>query len=282
MGNVSKGDSLNLGATLCVWHDRAVAKEEDILKMNAVYPGILAFSERIWRGGGEEKWLAKIDPTKTEKFREFTDFEKRLFSHKSQYFEEKPFPYIEQSTQKWNLYGPYENKGDLSIKFDPELLSSFVENTNPSMTTVGGTIILRHWWYPMIDGVLTNPMDSTTWYASTKIWSDEDKPTKFWIGFYNISRSQASDSPPKGSWDNRGSKVFCNSLEVLPPDWSRPGQKGNMEIPLMDEGYEYRAPTIISLKKGWNTIVIKAPVGTTKSSNWHHPVKWMFTCIKVE
>jgi hypothetical protein len=77
------------------------------------------------------------------------------------------------------------------------------------------------------------------------------------------------------------SKIWCNKTEVLPPNWLRAGQKGNQEIPLMDEGYEYRVPTMILLKKGWNTIVIKAPIGTTKSTSWHQPIKWMFTFIQV-
>ncbi|MBK8054469.1 MAG: hypothetical protein IPK35_14690 [Saprospiraceae bacterium] len=45
------------------------------------------------------------------------------------------------------------------------------------------------------------------------------------------------------------SKIWCNKTEVLPPNWLRAGQKGNQEIPLMDEGYEYRVPTMILLKK---------------------------------
>jgi lysophospholipase L1-like esterase len=282
IGNVSTGDSLNLGGILCVWHDRAVAQEADILTMNPVYPGILTFAERTWQGGGQTKWLAKIEENKVEQFSDFVNFEKRLINHKSQYFIEKPFPYVAQSTQKWDLFGPYNNKGELSKKFDPEMTPKFYENTKPTLTAVGGTIVLRHFWTPMIEGVLPNPKDSTTWYASTQIWSNEDKVSKFWIGFTNLGRAQGSDSPPKGRWDHKASKIWCNNEEVLPPNWLRADQKGNLEIPLMDEGYEYRSPTLIPLKKGWNSILIKSPIGTTKSTSWHHPIKWMFTCIKLE
>jgi hypothetical protein len=31
---------------------------------------------------------------------------------------------------------------------------------------------------------------------------------------------------------------------------------------LIDEGYEYRTPTDIYLKKGWNQIMVKAPIGS--------------------
>ena len=65
------------------------------------------------------------------------------------------------------------------------------------------------------------------------------------------------------------------------PLWKRPAQKGNLEIPLIDEGYEFREPTMIPLKKGWNTVNIKLPVGSFKGLNWQNPVKWMFTFVPV-
>ncbi len=281
INNVDKGDSLNLGGILCLWHDRAVSKEEDLLTMNPVYPGILTFAEKTWQGGGESRWLAKIEENKIDQYQRLIHFEKRLLNHKSQYFKEKPFPYVAQTHQKWQLFGPYENKGDLSKKFDPELTPGFFEKTPTSIKAVGGTIILRHFWAPAIDAVLPNPKDSTTWYATTQVWSEEESVSKFWVGFNNLGRAQGSDSPPKNEWDHKFSKIWCNNTEVLPPNWLRAGQKGNQEIPLMDEGYEYRVPTLIPLKKGWNTIVIKAPVGTTKSVSWHLPVKWMFTFVQV-
>lgn len=56
---------------------------------------------------------------------------------------------------------------------------------------------------------------------------------------------------------------------------------GDMEIPLTDEGYEFRQPTQISLKKGWNTVLIKARVAGFKGPDWHNPVKWMLTFVPV-
>ena len=131
----------------------------------------------------------------------------------------------------------------------------------------------------MIQSHLQNPEDSTTWYAIRKIWSDEAVEKKFWIGFNNLSRSPATDSPPFGAWDNKGSAVWVNGKVIEPPKWKRGGQKGNSEIPLIDEGYEYREPTKILMQKGWNTVLIKAPVGTFKGE-WQNPVKWMFTFVE--
>ncbi|MGZ5254299.1 MAG: beta-N-acetylhexosaminidase, partial [Flavitalea sp.] len=276
------GDQNALGGTLCMWHDRKVGRQEDVLNMNPVYPGILTFAERSWRGGGNQGWTATIGTPTSQKAIEFENFEKRLLDHKKLYFSSLPFPYVKQSSTNWKLYGPYENEGDLKTKFEPEQKTWNPANIKPSIETVGGTIVLRHWWAPLIDGVLTEPKENSTWYSSTKIWSDEEGTKKFWIGFNNLSRSPATDSPPISAWDNRSSVVWVNNKMIDPPVWKRGGQKGHSEIPLIDEGYEFREPSTINLKKGWNEVLVKLPIGTFKGKDWQNPVKWMFTFVEVE
>ena len=56
--------------------------------------------------------------------------------------------------------------------------------------------------------------------------------------------------------------------------------RGSLEIPLIDEGYSYREPTQIVLKKGWNTVLIKVPIATLKGKDWQTPEKWMFTFVQ--
>ncbi len=274
-----KGDATTLGGTICMWPDRAVAKEEDVLQMNPVYPGMLAFAERSWRGGGQTGWIANIDDGEKKGF---IDFENRLLDNKKLFFADKIFNYAKQSNLVWKLYGPFSNDGDVNKKFLPE-----TKNWNEATATVykeqsGGTIVLRHWWAPLIKGAIDNAEDSTTWYATTKIWADEDGMKSFWIGFNNISRSPATDSPPTDGWDIKGSVVWVNGKLIEPPQWLRTNQKGNSEIPLIDEGYEYREPTKIFLKKGWNEVLIKAPIGSFKGKDWQNPVKWMFTFVMNE
>lgn len=273
-----KGDAATLGGTICMWPDRAVAKEEDVFKLNPVYPGMLAFAERSWRGGGQSGWIANIDDGDKKGF---TEFEGRMLDNKKQFFSDKIFNYAKQSNLVWKLYGPFNNNGDLSKQFLPETKSWNGETAKFYKEVTGGTIVLRHWWAPLIKGAIDNPEDSTTWYATTKIWSDEDGIKNYWIGFNNISRSPATDSPPLNGWDSKNSTVWVNGEIVAPPDWLRAGQKGNSEIPLADEGYEYRSPTKIFFKKGWNEILIKAPVGSFKGKDWQNPVKWMFTFLEI-
>lgn len=277
IGNRLSGDSSALGGTLCVWNDRAVAKETDILAMNPVYPGIITFAERTWRGGGNDGWVSGIGPAGTPAADSFERYEQRLLDHKKIYFQGEPFPYVKQSDNRWQLFGPYLNKGQLTEKFEPEL--SGIKKLKPALMTTGGTIVLRHWWAPLVKAVVPDPAENSTWYAATTLWSDEDRIADCWIGFNNLSRSPATDSPLSGTWDNHQSKIWVNGIAISPPAWKRAGQKGHSEIPLSDEGYEYRAPARILLKKGWNEILVKCPIGSFKGKDWQNPEKWMFTFV---
>ncbi|GAA4441590.1 hypothetical protein GCM10023188_40290 [Pontibacter saemangeumensis] len=279
IGDREAGDNTVLGGTLCVWHDRNVLKQEDVLQMNPVYPGMLAFAERSWKGGGHLGWITNIQADQTDRLQEFLEFENRLLDHQELYFEDKPFPYAAQAVMKWKLYGPYQNKGKLSASFAPE--KKFFNGKKSAAEAVGGTVVLRHFWHPLVTGVLEKTEENTTWYATTQFWSDVDTTGHFWIGFQNLSRSQNSDTPAKGTWDNKGSAIYLNGEAIAPPVWKRAGQQGNPEIPLVDESYEFRAPLTAPVKKGWNTVLVKLPIGSFKGRDWHNPVKWMFTFVPV-
>ena len=272
-------ESLQLpGAILCSWPDRAVEKPEDMFLQSAVYPGMITFAERIWRGGGELGWKAFLPERKTEAFHEFAAFEKRLLSHKSKYFAKLPFPYQQQTEMSWDMIGPYDNAGDLTKEFPIEK-DPFSDQFAVYKNQVGGTIVLRHWWADIIPGVIDSPKPNSTFYARSRIWSEKAEEKPFWIGFANLSRSYASDSPAEGTWDDLHSQVFVNGVKIPAPKWKHPGQKGGLELPLSDEGYSFREPSMIQLKAGWNDILIKLPVGDFKGKDWQNPTKWMFTFI---
>lgn len=267
-----------LGGTLCVWPDRAVLKPEDILYQNAVYPSILTYAERIWRGGGETDWICNVMPSGSQGYQEFEEFETRLLFHKKKYFHDEPFPYTKQTDITWNLVGPFENGGDLTKGFAVEQATDLSEY--PIFKKIkGGTIILRHWWNDVIKGAIDNPQENTTWYAYTQIWSDSDQVKQFWIGFNDLSRSYASDSPSLGTWDTRKSAIWVNNKYIAPPTWKQAGIKGDIETPLIDEGYSFRKPKKIKLKKGWNNVLVKLPVGSFQGRTWDNPIKWMFTFV---
>ncbi|MDP1971692.1 MAG: family 20 glycosylhydrolase, partial [Sediminibacterium sp.] len=154
LANRESGDSNALGAIICTWHDRAVASQDDVLKMNSVYPSMLAFAERSWRGGGQPGWIANISDGDVKGFKEF---EQRLLNHKQQNFQTHAssqsnysFPYQPQASMEWNLFDANEK---------------YVK------TLIGGTIVLRHWWAPLIKGAINTMEPDQVWYASTQIWT---------------------------------------------------------------------------------------------------------------
>lgn len=277
--SVNTGDADHLGGIICVWQDRRAFSQEALLRQNPVYPALLAWSERAWRGGGEAMETTLIAAPDTPAFAAFQEFENRLLNHKERYFRDKPFPYVRQSDIRWRITKPYDNGGDLTKAFAPETTEDWSDITTSG--AIGATVYLRHWWYPQPTGFLEKPVENSTVYARARVWSATECDAGMWIGFNNISRSPDTDSPPAGAWDNRMSKIWLNGTVIEPPMWARAGQKGDAEVPLTDEGYEYRPPARVRLKKGWNQILIKAPVGSFKSE-WRNPVKWMFTAVLVE
>lgn len=271
--DVDKGDSEHLGAITCVWPDRRVANQEAILIQNPFYPSLIATAERTWVGGGFKSGTTLIHNSK-----DFIEFENRLLDHKELYFKDKPFPYIRQSNISWQITEAFDNKGNLDAQFEPELAGDITKIKTPSKEVKGGTIYLRHWWTPLSESFFPNAKENSTVYAFKKVWSDIEKEANMWIGFNNISRSPATDTPPSNAWDDHKSKIWLNNELIPPYQFARAGQKGNSETPLTDEGYEYRAPTKVHLKKGWNQILVKLPIESFKA-DWQNPVKWMFTAV---
>ena len=278
--DTTHGNAHKLGGEICLWNDRRAANEIDLLRMNPVYPSMLAFSERSWRGGGFPGVVVNIG-TDSDRVIAFNEFENRLIKHKYLYFANLPFPYVRQSDLRWKLFGPFANNGDLQKSFWPENKNASISDSSADKTATGATIYLRHWWYPQLTSWLDDPKENTTWFAYTKIWKSCDTTGFMWIGFNNFSRSTATDDPEEGDWDNRKSEIWLNGNLIAPPQWKNAGKKGDSETPLVDEGYEYRPPVKVYFKKGWNTILIKLPVKSFKGKDWQNPVKWMFTAVPV-
>ncbi len=276
-----KGDALALGGILCAWPDNNVSNERDILKQNPIYPAIVFYSDAIWKGRKENKleYWAKLPPPNTKDFQAFKSFEDKVLVHKELFFEGKEFPYIRQTNFQWNVIGPFQNENDVSLKFPVEdsIVSSYPVNDKKykwSDPVVGGTIHLKHFFdFPALTKEKTG-----TYYAYTEIYSPDDRIQDFWVGFQGWSRSggrRVGPFPDQGQWHTTNPKIWVNDIEIAPPIWEQPnlGTKTD-EIAFIDEDYFYRTPTKISLKKGWNKVLLKIPQDT---NSW----KWMFTCVPV-
>lgn len=281
IGDVEHGGSSMLGGEICLWNDIRAKDERDILQMNLAYPAILAMAERSWLGGGFKGITVDMGADTSAKYKAFSAFEKRLLDQKTTFFKRESFPYVEQADIRWKLFGPFENEGDSTAQFWPELQAKTLVDSVADLTVNGGTIWLRHFFAPVFQGSLKQPKPNTTWYAYRRIYSPADTVGDFWISFYNPSRSHAVETPKAGQWDERGSKLWINGIIISPPHWTYTGRNGDQESPLVDESYEYRPATKVHLKKGWNDVLVKAPVGSFQGKDWQHPVKWMFTVVRV-
>ena len=279
--DTTHGSAHKLGGEICLWNDRRVSNENDLLRMNPVYPSMLAFAERSWRGGGFPGVVVNIGKENSGRAIAFKEFENRLINQKHEYFTNLPFPYVRQSDIHWKFFGPFENDGNLSTKYWPEEKDVSILDSPVVPTVIGGTIYMRHWWYPQLTSWLKDPKENTTWYAYTEIWESKDTTGFMWIGFDDFSRSTATDDPAKGTWDNRQSEIWLNGSIIAPPEWKNAGAKGNSEVPLVDEGYSYRPPAKVNFKKGWNIVLVKLPVKSFQGKDWQNPVKWMFTAVPV-
>ena len=274
-----RGDHTYIGGILCLWNDRRLNTGDDNLFYNPVYPSMLAFAERSWRGGGEKGNFVSLNE---ENILKFTAFENRLIDIKKTFYKDLPFSYVRQSHLKWKLIGPYNNDGDLGRTFEPENAEFDFSNAENVKEVIGGTVILRHFWDPIIKGLLKTPDENTTYYAHTRYWSNSDTTALMWIGFYDFSRSNRSDPPTANTWSTMKSKIWLNGQEINPPQWQHAGQEGHLEIPYADENYYFRKPTPVQLKKGWNEVLIKVPVGGFSSGIWYSPIKWMFSAMIIE
>lgn len=279
----SRGDSLRLGGILCCWNDNNVREEKDLVIQNPVYPGIVTYSETSWKGEPAdfgEQYLARLPLSGDSLFEQFREFEDRLVRHRDLYFNGKPFPYVKQTGIAWKIIGPFDHKGDFDRKFAVE--DSLADSYRVDGKEVGwagpypgGTVHVRHFfgfpsWYDQKEGTV---------YAMTHVWSPRDQETDCWIGFHDWSRSggrRGGPFPQQGEWHTTHPRVWVNGKLVGPPVWKNPGlPAASEEIPFEDENYSFRETTKISLKKGWNPVLLKVPQG---GNSW----KWMFTFVPLE
>ena len=108
-------------------------------------------------------------------------------------------------------------------------------------------------------------------WATTDIYSDEDKTIKAWVGFEAAARSNriSGGIGPQGKWESQG-RVWVNGQEIFPAkQWNEPGKyryhyntwhQAPNELPYTDEQlFWMREPAYICLKAGWNSVTLCAP-----------------------
>ena len=275
------------GTILALWHDRLIDNEWNLVIENGLYPNMLAIAERAWRGGGTEYFdgLGTIlPPEDTEAFKEFADFEKRMLWHKEHTFKGYPFAYVKQTNVKWNITDAFPNGGDMDKVFPPEQelkdIYHYNGNTYGVRQAMGAGIYLRHVWGDMVPAFYADPKENHTAYAYTWVYSPKDQEVGLWAEFQNYSRSEMDLAPLPGKWDYKGSRIWINGCEILPPVWTATHKVKSYEVPLGNENCVGRVPLAVHLNKGWNKVFLKLPIGKFKMAETRL-VKWMFTAVFV-
>ena len=275
------------GTILALWHDRLIDNEWNLVIENGLYPNMLAIAERAWRGGGTEYFdgLGTIlPPEDTEAFKEFADFEKRMLWHKEHTFKGYPFAYVKQTIVKWNITDAFPNGGDMDKVFPPEQelkdIYHYNGNTYGVRQAIGAGIYLRHVWGDMVPAFYADPKENHTAYAYTWVYSPKDQEVGLWAEFQNYSRSEMDLAPLPDKWDYKGSRIWINDREILPPVWTATHKVKSYEVPLGNENCVGRVPLAVHLNKGWNKVFLKLPIGKFKMAETRL-VKWMFTAVFV-
>lgn len=300
-----------LGSEMCVWTDGAISSDERILLQYPFYPTMLTFSERIWRGSREKRrdLVANLPAKGTKAWEAFNEFEDRLIYHRDWYFKSIPFAYVKQSEMKWRLIGPFNHHGINDTSFEPEkvIKEKYIvrKDTLTWNDTVayGGEIQIRT-LYAMFNmhrnqyrlDFLPTVMSSSvgkkdgTCYALTRIKSPKNQEVYLMFGLNGMwghsGGYRSARAPEHGSWDFSGGDVWLNGIRVLPPSrwpfeslpWTGWG-KGRIEVPLTEEGYFFRPPVKIKLRKGVNEILVRTVFGHWKGDNGQR--KWQFCCMPV-
>lgn len=285
--NVEQGSDDIAGTILAIWNDRLVEPERNIILENHFYPNMLAIAERAWLGGGTEYFDKNgtiLPGEDSEEFKAFADFEKRMLWHKRYTFKGYPFAYVKQTNVKWNITDAFPNGGDLAKVFptEEELKDTYFYEGKEYKTreAIGAGIYLRHVWGKLVPTFYKAPQENHTAYAYTWVYSPKEQEIGLWAEFQNYGRSEMDLPPLQGKWDYKGSRIWINGKEVMPPVWTATHRKRSNEIALGNENCVARPPIKVHLNKGWNKVFLKLPIG--KFSNPEvRLTKWMFTTVFV-
>lgn len=281
--NEPEGSDDLAGCIVAFWNDRFIDNTPQLLAENNFYPYMLTLAERAWRGGGNCYFDGKgtlLWEDEPEQLAAFREFEHRLLWQKKTWLKEVSFPYVCQTQSEWQITDAFPNGGDLNKVFPPEekedSVYQYEGKTYKTRKIIGNGFYLRHVWGTLVPGFYANPQENHTAYATRWIYSPKERKTQLMLEFQNYSRSESDLAPHQGTWDYKCSRAWVNGKEIMPPVWENTNTERSNEIPLKNENYMSRPAIDITLKKGWNKLMLKLPVGKF-SSKETRLVKWMFT-----
>ncbi len=281
-----QGSSELAGAITAVWNDRKTPTEQDIVCQNGLYANALATAERGWMGGGKQYVEAggTTLPNLGEEYDEFADWERRFLYYKDTWLKEEPIPYVKQTNIRWRITDAFPNNGSTTATFPPETATDDIMPTEytydgknyGSRVATGAGIYLRHTWGTTVPSFFSNPQQNTTAYAWTYVYSPTAQTAGALIEFQNYGRSENDKAPDAGKWDRKGSRIWLNGEEIMPPTWVNTGKSINAEVDLQNENFAAREPVAVELREGWNKVFLKLPYVAASGVRLN---KWLFTFV---
>ena len=229
-----------LGGILCLWNDVRVDDKTRIALHNGMINGMMVYAERFWNGGEGS-------------YDELIAFEDKMVYHKVNLLQNHDMRWNPNIQTLWNI--TIADTINLEARGGAVDVDDLCRENN---INIGETV--------------------SAW-ATTDIYSDEDKTIKAWVGFEAAARSNriSGGIGPQGKWENEG-RLLVNGVEYFPSQiwneaekykfhyntWHRPEE----ELPYTDEQFYWmREPVEINLKKGNNKIELYIPK-TFKGQRW--------------
>ena len=240
---VDKADAYAMGGILCLWNDVKQASPEQIFPINGMPIAMLPFAERSWAGGSgysNEDLVA---------------FEGKMAYHRDNFLRDWDIRWVTNAHIPWKV----------SI---PAGMNSRMEDAEWT-TAWGGSVNL----YKIGQEKGVKFEEKMKAWLRTEIYSGQEREICAWVSFETPSRStrRSAGIGEQGQWET-GGKIFVNGEEVLPPSpWKEPGMYSYhfstygypdiQNLPWTDEQlFWMREPAKIKLRKGWNTILMEAPL----------------------
>lgn len=281
-----RGNTELAGEISCLWNDRMLPAETDIICQNNIWANTLASAERAWCGGGQQyiEVGGAMLPNDGKEFEEFRDWEERFLYHKRHCLREEAIPYVRQTNVQWRVTDAFPNSGSATKQLPPESEGpkdsyEYDGQTYQTRIVTGAGIYLRHTWGTTVPAHFANPQLNTTAYAWTYIYSPVEQVVGALIEFQNYGRSEKDLAPDNGKWDRKGSRIWLNDAELRAPSWRNAGKEINNEVPLRNENFPARSPKQVRLLEGWNKVFLKLPYVTASGVRLN---KWLFTFVLVD
>ena len=257
MCTVEKGTERALGGILCLWNDVRLASPEQLFPINGMPIAMLPFAERSWVGGkgyGLDYDMLVPGPD-NQGYHDLVTFEKKMAYHRDNNLREWDIRWVANAHIPWQVTIPQSKGAKME---DMQWTKAY-----------GGSVNL----YALGKQHGVKQSNEMIAWLKTEIYSEEEREIRAWVSLETPSRStrRSAGIGEQGKWET-GGKVWMNGEEVLPPvAWNEPGAYAYhfstykyvdiQNLPWTNEQlFWMREPAKIKLKKGWNTLLIEAPL----------------------